>query len=144
MPTKYGTKEELLQAIKVAKENGIISYIDAVLNHRMGAQEEEKFLATPVDPNDRTKDIGEMREIKGWTGFTFPGRGDKYSKMKYNFNHFTGVDWDDLKKEKGIFRIQGDGKHWAQNVDSENKNYDFLMGADVDHAHPEVVSVCTP
>lgn len=33
-PTKYGTKEELLALTKIAKEKGIVSYIDAVLNHR--------------------------------------------------------------------------------------------------------------
>lgn len=32
--TKWGTKEDLLRAIKVAKEKGIITYIDAVLNHK--------------------------------------------------------------------------------------------------------------
>ena len=32
--TKWGTKDELLQAIKVAKEHGIITYIDAVMNHK--------------------------------------------------------------------------------------------------------------
>ena len=32
--TKWGTKEDLLQAIKVAADKGIITYIDAVLNHK--------------------------------------------------------------------------------------------------------------
>jgi alpha-amylase len=32
--TKWGTKEDLLQAIKVARERGIITYIDAVMNHK--------------------------------------------------------------------------------------------------------------
>lgn len=32
--TKWGTKEELLGAIKVAADKGIITYIDAVLNHK--------------------------------------------------------------------------------------------------------------
>ncbi len=32
--TKYGTKEELLQLVKKAKERGMVTYIDAVLNHR--------------------------------------------------------------------------------------------------------------
>lgn len=35
-----------------------------------------------------------MYDIDGWTGFTFPGRGDKYSSFKWNFNCFTGVDYD--------------------------------------------------
>jgi alpha-amylase len=28
---------------------------------------------------------------------------------------------------------QGDGKYWASGVDNENANYDYLMGADIDH-----------
>jgi alpha-amylase len=32
--TKWGTKEELIKAIEVASDNGIISYIDAVMNHK--------------------------------------------------------------------------------------------------------------
>lgn len=65
--TKYGTKEELLNGIKTAKEHGIITYIDAVLNHKMGADEKETFLATMVDQNDRTKDVGEMHNITAWS-----------------------------------------------------------------------------
>ena len=40
--------------------------------------------------------------------------------------------------KKGIFRILGDGKNWAQSVDKENGNYDYLMFANIDHAHPQV------
>lgn len=36
-----------------------------------------------VDQNDRTKTVGEMTDIQGWTKFDFPGRGDKYSDMKW-------------------------------------------------------------
>ena len=32
--TKWGTKEELLKAIKTASDKGIITYIDAVMNHK--------------------------------------------------------------------------------------------------------------
>jgi hypothetical protein len=35
---KWGTKDELLSAIKTAREHGIISYIDAVLNHKWAAE----------------------------------------------------------------------------------------------------------
>lgn len=70
--------------------------------------------------------------------YTFNGRGDKYSTFKYGFEHFTGVDYDDKTGDKGIFKIVGENKGWAQAVDKENQNYDYLMGADVDHAHPDV------
>jgi alpha-amylase len=42
-PTKYGTKDELKEMIKVARNNGIVTYVDAVLNHKFGADICEKF-----------------------------------------------------------------------------------------------------
>ncbi|KAL7420645.1 hypothetical protein Q5752_004596 [Cryptotrichosporon argae] len=135
--TKWGTKDELLSAIKAAADKGIITYIDAVLNHKAGADEKEEFLATMVDENDRTKTVGETHNIEGWTKFTFPGRGNKYSDFKWNFNHFTGVDYDAKTETTAIFKIQGDGKTWAEDVDGENKNYDYLMFV-IDHSHPDV------
>ncbi|WVQ75657.1 hypothetical protein IAR50_005286 [Cryptococcus sp. DSM 104548] len=135
--TKWGKKEDLLKAIKTASDKGIITYIDAVLNHKAGADDKEKFLATMVDQTNRNKEVGEMHNIEGWTKFDFPGRGDKYSDMKWNFNHFTGVDYDAATETNAIFKIQGEGKHWATDVDKENGSFDYLMFADIDHSHPE-------
>ncbi|KZW03954.1 putative alpha-amylase [Exidia glandulosa HHB12029] len=135
--TKYGTKQELESLIKTAHEHGINTYIDAVLNHRFGADKTEKFAATEVDNNDREKEVSDKYDIKGWTGFTFKGRNGKYSKFKYNFNHFSGVDYNSEGGRTAIFKIHGDGKDWAQGVDDENANYDYLMGADIDYSHPE-------
>ncbi|EJD53851.1 putative alpha-amylase [Auricularia subglabra TFB-10046 SS5] len=137
--TKYGTKDQLERLIKKAHELGINTYVDAVLNHRFGADKTEKFGATEVDPNDREKEVSDKYDIKGWTGFTFEGRNGKYSKFKYNFNHFTGVDYNQDGERTAIYKIHGDGKDWAQGVDDENANYDYLMGADIDHSHPDVV-----
>ncbi len=111
---------------------------DAVLNHRLGADEKETFKATMVDQNDRLTDVGEAHDITAWTKwviahallllaltcdarYTFPGRGDKYSDFKYDFNAFTGVDWDEGSQTKAIFRIEGDGKYWAKGVDKESE-----------------------
>lgn len=58
--------------------------------------------------------------------------------MKWNFNHFSGCDYDAATDTKTIFRIQGDGKYWASGVNKENANYDYLMGMDLDVSHPEV------
>ncbi len=35
-----------------------------------------------------------------------------------------------FKKRSSIYKFYG--KHWDHNVDTENGNYDFLMGADID------------
>ena len=48
--------------------------------------------------------------------------------MKLNFTHFTGVDYDAKAERNGIFRIRGDFKDWAEDVDGENGNYDYLSG----------------
>lgn len=38
--TKYGTRDEYLNAIKAAQSNGIQVYADIVFNHKMGADHE--------------------------------------------------------------------------------------------------------
>ncbi len=136
--TKYGTKQELLEAIEELHKYGINVYLDVVLNHKGGADETEKFLAIEVDPSDRTKEISEPYEIEGWTKFTFPGRGGRYSQFKWNFNLFTGVDYNQENGKNAIYRIVGEYKDWDKNVDSELGNYDYLMNADVNYSHPDV------
>lgn len=100
--------------------------------HRMGADNKETFLAKQVDPENRSQVVTDAYDIEGWTGFDFPGREDKYSKMKWNFNHFSGVDWDDKAGEKKIFLIEGKGKTFSDKVDQEKGGYDFLMGSDIE------------
>ncbi|KDR76242.1 hypothetical protein GALMADRAFT_247535 [Galerina marginata CBS 339.88] len=137
--TRWGTREELLQACKVAKEHGIDILIDAVLNHKLGADHVETFQAVPVQAENRLKTAGPAREIQGWTAFDYPGRGDKYSEMRWSREHFTGVDWDHKTKTKAIYRITAPGhRGWSKNVDSELGNYDFLLGIDIDHRHAAV------
>ncbi|KAJ3547539.1 hypothetical protein NM688_g5396 [Phlebia brevispora] len=137
--TRWGTKEELVEAISVARNQGIDVLIDAVLNHKLGADRKETFKAVPVDPENRLKTIGPVREIEGWTAFDFTGRGGKYSQLKWTHEHFTGVDWDHRTRTKGIFRIVSDKhKGWSLFVDKEYGNYDYLLGVDIDHRHPEV------
>lgn len=137
--TKYGTKQELQAAIEELHKNQVSVYFDAVMNHKAGADYTEKFLAKEVDPDDRENVETKPYEIEGWTGFDFPGRGDKYSSFKWHYYHFTGTDYDESKKKEAIFLIEGDGKSWSEGVDGENGNYDYLMYADLDFDHPEVV-----
>ncbi|KAI9060672.1 glycoside hydrolase family 13 protein [Trametes sanguinea] len=137
--TRWGTKEELVRAIATANAHGIDVLIDAVLNHKLGADRPEKFMAVPVDPHNRLKDIGPAREIEGWTAFDFLGRGDKYSSFKWTHEHFTGLDWDHSSRTKGVFRIAS-SRHqgWSRWVDTELGNYDYLLGIDINHRHPDV------
>ena len=136
--TKYGTKAELHLLIDAIHEAGMQVYADVVINHKAGADREEEFEAVKVDYNDRNKEIEEPRMIKGWTGFDFPGRGEQYSAFKWNHNHFSGVDYDSKNQEGGIFKIIGENKGWSWGVSKGNGNFDYLMFADIDHAHPDV------
>ncbi|WP_054956845.1 alpha-amylase [Paenibacillus dakarensis] len=136
--TKYGTKEQLIEAIQACKDNGIAVYVDLVMNHKAGADATERFQVIEVDEMDRNKDISKPFEIEGWTKFTFPGRGDTYSSFKWNFNHFNGTDYDESQGRTGIFRILGENKSWSDNVDNEFGNYDYLMFANIDYSHPDV------
>lgn len=136
--TKYGTREELENLIKVIHDNGMEVYADMVFNHKGGADETEVFQAVMVDQNDRTKDVSEPRDIEAWTKFTFPGREGKYSDFIWDHTHFTGVDFDFRTDTKAIYRIMGENKYWSNETDDEKGNFDFLMNADIDHAHPDV------
>ena len=99
--TKYGTKEQLHALIDTCHEHGILVYADVVMNHKAGADRSEVFKAVPVDPQQRSNDIGAARDIE-LDRLRFPGKG-RYSRFKWNFNHFTGVDFDQKTGENGIF-----------------------------------------
>lgn len=136
--TKYGTKEELHQAIDALHDVGIKVYADVVLNHKANADFKEKFKAVMVDQNDRTQDVSEPYDIEAWTGFDFKNRNKKYSDFTWHYYHFSGVDYDVKTETSAIFRIVGDNKYWNSGVSSEKGNFDYLMSADIDHDHPEV------
>jgi len=136
--TKYGTKQELLDAVATCNEQGIAVYVDLVMNHKAGADETEVFQVIEVNPENRREDISGPFEIEGWTKFTFPGRGDQYSSFKWNFEHFNGTDYDAREKRSGCYRIIGEYKNWNDYVDDEFGNYDYLMFANLHYNHPAV------
>ncbi|ULT56594.1 alpha-amylase [Neobacillus drentensis] len=136
--TKFGTKQELLEAIAACHNVGIKVYVDVVMNHKAGADETEVIQVIEVDPEDRTKELSEPFEIEAWTKFTFPGRGDQYSSFQWDHTHFNGTDYDAKTEKTGIFKIVGEHKDWSKHVDDEFGNYDYLMLADIDYEHPEV------
>ena len=78
VPTKYGTKDQYLAAIRALQSAGLQVLADIVLNHRMGADATETVEAVRSDSQDRTQSLEET-SIQAWTRFTFPGRKGKYS-----------------------------------------------------------------
>lgn len=137
--TKYGTKDELLDAIKSVKAAGIQVYVDIVLNHLGGADEYEPVTVRKVNPENRNEFISEPFEIDAFTKFTYPGRGGMYSAFKWDFQCFSGVDYDERTKENGIYSIQNQyGEGWENVLDQENGNFDYLMLTDIDFRNPAV------
>ncbi len=136
--TKYGTKDEYVQAIEAAQKAGMQIYADVVFNHKLGADEAEEVEATPFDMDDRTSTVGEYQMIKAWTHFTFPGRSGKYSKMEWHWWHFDAIDFNAYNEgESAVYLLKG--KSFDDNVDLEKGNFDYLMGCDLDMENPEVV-----
>ena len=138
IPTKYGSKEEYLEAINSLKEKNIQVIVDIVLNHKAGGDELENFQVVKVDENNREKVISDVFEIQSYTKFTFPGRGDTYSNFKWDFTCFSGVDYAE-GLDKAIYQIFNDfGDGWDNIVDNEKGNYDYLMYNDIEHRNPFV------
>lgn len=135
--TKYGTLNEYLHAIQAAHAAGIEVYADVVLNHKLGGDEEEEFKATPYNPSNRNEPIGELQPIKAWTGFTFPGRGTKYSSLQWHWWHFNAVDINTMASDTSAVYLF-EGKTFHHDVDKEKGNFDYLMGCNLDIANPDV------
>ncbi len=137
--TKYGTKQEYIDAITAAHAAGLQIYVDIVLNHKAGADEAELIKVRKVDPEDRTKFISEPYDIEAFTKFTFPGRKGQYSTFIWDFKCFSGIDYDQKTKETAIYSIQNEyGEGWEEVVDDEKGNYDYLMYDDIDFRNPAV------
>ncbi|MBK0380483.1 alpha-amylase [Mucilaginibacter segetis] len=137
--TKYGTRDQLLDAVTTAKNAGLNIYVDVVLNHMGGAEETEKVTVRKVDPENRNEFISEPYEIEAFTKFPFTGRNGKYSQFKWNHECFSGVDYDAATNETAIFKIQNNfGDGWEEVIGDEKGNFDYLMLADIETRNPAV------
>lgn len=135
--TKYGTRQQYLDAIAALHKAGIQVYADAVLNHRIGGDEVETAMATPYLQDDRLYARGEAREIQAYTRFNFPGRQGRYSPFEWSHRHFNAVDYDAKNREAGMVYLF-EGKHFDDQVTLEKGNFSYLMGCDVDFQDDEV------
>ena len=138
--TKYGTKDEYLDAIVGLQQSGLDVYADIVLNHKMGADKLQTIKAVKCNWEDHTKEEGEEETVEVWTKFTFPGRNHKYSDFEWNWTHFSGIDYNSRTNEIALYKLKN--KTWQMDVDKEHGNYDYLMGADIDFSNQEVIDEC--
>ncbi len=137
--TRYGNKQEYLDCIKALQEHGITAIVDVVLNHMGGADETEKVWVKKVNPDNRNEFISDAYEIEAFTKFTFPGRKGKYSQFIWNYECFSGVDYDNSRQENGIFSIQNEyGDGWEEVIDVEKGNFDYLMNCDIEYRNGAV------
>lgn len=138
--TRYGTRQEYLDAIQAIHDAGMQAYVDIVVNHLMGGDQTEKVYVRRVDPEDRNQFISDRMKVEAYTRFTFPGRKGAYSAFVWDRQCFTGIDHIKDSDEDAIFSIQNEyGDGWEDVVDDDEKgNFDFLMGADIEFRNPEV------
>lgn len=134
--TKYGTRTELEDAVRAVHDANMQVYLDAVFNHKGGADATDVVMATPVSNDNRNIVVGPPRQIEAWTRFTFPGRGPVHSTFQWNAGHFDSVDYDQRTGERAIFRLRD--KTFETPVDPERGNFDYLMFADLDMSNTEV------
>ncbi len=137
--TKYGTRQQYIDAIDAVHAAGMQAMVDIVLNHKAGGDEKEKMKVVKVDLRNRDKVISAPFEIEAFTRFTFPGRQKKYSEFEWDFMCFSGVGYAADINETGIFRIlNGYGDSWQKMISAEKGNYDYLMFNDIDFRNPDV------
>ncbi|MBE9030030.1 alpha-amylase [filamentous cyanobacterium LEGE 11480] len=135
--TKYGTKDQYVAAVKAAQKAGMEIYADVVFNHKDGGDSTERIRATPFSRDNRNYPIGPTQDIEVYTKFDFPGRGNKYSSMKWNHHHFDSVNHNMLRQnDSSVYLFEGQG--FEQFVDLEKGNYDFLLGCDLDMGNEQV------
>ncbi|MBT2620100.1 alpha-amylase [Chryseobacterium sp. ISL-6] len=140
--TRYGTKDEYLQAIDKAHKYDMSVYADIVLNHRMGGDDSEIITIHQVNDESRNEKISGSFIANAYTKFNFYERKGKYSNFIWDFNCFSGIDnvIKDNENIKGIFKIHNEyGTEWNQSVSHQLGNYDYLMGADIEYRNPYVV-----
>ena len=139
IPTKYGTKDEYLQAINALHDQQIMVLADVVFNHKAGADELEKVPVRRVDAENRTEYTSDVFEIEAWTKFTFPGRKGKYSEFIWDKSCFSGIDWAEDLQETAIFSIQNEyGEGFEEVPSGEMGNYDYLMFNDIEFRNKAV------
>ena len=161
--TKYGTKQQLHDAIVALHSHEISVYADAVLNHKLGGDLEDGYWqAIRVEAENRMEERGGdgwergIVEARTWTKFDFGERHGEYSQFQWHAKHFDSVDSvfslrqngvefteanrypDDSPKYVYRFLFNEPGwiplhKKFEDFVSCEKGNYDYLTGVDLDY-----------
>ncbi len=162
--TKYGSKQELIDAVNALHGNGTNKYIqvyaDVVLNHKMGGAVDGFWQAIRVDMENRNLERwGEgyesgLIEVQAFTKFEHSERRGTHSTFKWETKHFDSVDTVANIRQGGkefndgnkyIYRfLFNEPNYIPQNkgfeswVSLEKGNYDYLTGCDIDYGRYDV------
>jgi alpha-amylase len=135
--TKYGTRDELLEAIRAVQQSGMQVYADVVFNHKDGGDETEEVMAQAVDWEDRNHATSDWQKILAWTKFTFEGRGTTHSEMKWQWWCFDSVSYNEATHDaKHLYKLKD--KSFETEVSHEHGNFDYLMANDLDMGEERV------
>ncbi|TDX52729.1 alpha-amylase domain-containing protein [Orenia marismortui] len=122
--TKYGTKEELEEAIDSLHQVGIKAYYDVVFNHRIAAGN-QNLEVVPLATGEKAKAYTKLSPLKGrekyysrsqewqWDWRAFDGVDHLVGRESLKGNLFLGKDWDDSYAKDYLM---------ALDVDYENEN----------------------
>ncbi|GAB7353980.1 hypothetical protein MBLNU459_g4575t1 [Dothideomycetes sp. NU459] len=156
--TKWGSREQLDELLELSHELKFKVIWDAVLNHKTAGDATEPCWAVEVDGGDRTIETSRPKQIEPWIHYNFPGRGNTYSSLKWHWQHFNGTDWDQRAQRHALYKIidppeaaprpgvdaatavaahRPRPKGWADDVDDEQGNADYLMFSNIDYTHPQ-------
>ncbi|HET9530040.1 MAG TPA: alpha-amylase family glycosyl hydrolase, partial [Blastocatellia bacterium] len=164
--TKYGNKQELLEAIQRLHGDGtgkrIQVYADVALNHKVGGKQDDHYWeAVRVEKGNRNLERwGEgfesgLIEVMAYTKFDHEDRADAYSNFKWRIRHFDSVDTiSEIRQGGMVFHDPGDRyiyrflaneqgyvpqiKSFESWVSMEKGNYDYLTGCDMDYGRYDV------
>lgn len=116
--TRYGTRNELQEALEQLDEMGVDAYYDAVFNHRMGA--------------DGTEEVDGFDD-EVWTRFELEGRDQHYTADAWGeLHHDTVWDW---RAFNGIEGQLFPSKSWGETFADP-----YLMGNDIDYTDNDWVA----
>ncbi|MGL5381815.1 alpha-amylase [Clostridium sp.] len=140
--TKYGTKDEYLNAINSLHKNNVQAYADISFEHKIGADQCEPVKAIEFSSYNNFLRRSEPIDILAWTKFTFPGRSNKYSSFKWDWTCFDSVDCDQGSCRLSLFKFLD--KAHTSSISNPQDNSNYLIGAHVDlnntHVRSELIN----
>src|SRR3954452_6633581 len=106
--TKYGTRQEFLDAVYAIQEAGMHCYADVVFNHRMGADETEEVEIEEICCDNRNVVQSAPYKIHAWSHYPFAGRAKKYSDFEWHWQHFNafGANANAPGERVKIYRVR--------------------------------------